>query len=503
MVNKLIVNDTTFESLNLKKYLPVIKNFYNQNNTSNQKDMQMFQNIMYFLNHIGKVYLSNFLTDEQVKRFVLEPKILSSLGNYYKKSKRTAIDINYVFESIKNKDLASLIGTTIHECSHYAEHLLYSKTSMETIQNDAFYNLSLKVEDSKKLFAELVGDVIVPILEKSHNIVFDPAMIKSDALKVVYYNAPFEKEARDLQEQALITLGELFAKKTDDQTTKIKILQNFFTNTKNQTGMGQIKKYDLDNSTTPILKLIKNLPAEDFVLMLDAIKKYADKFETSQYYETFDKNDFVRSKCYDYFLTYYISRMNEKQEKSFFKHLQKTNNLELLDHLDKVLLRYNNFNNNLKKLLKTKLFKDIITHEISLEEIINFGKIDLVKICAKQASLSGNLELIFEFVSRLEHGIVDCEEKNKYLSSGTFFNLVEDSLLTWKRVINFAITNRDFATAKKLVAQSKLAKSLAHFAALDKKWFDEIDTFANSIQEKIAKLTKIKYKPLKNCEFEK
>ena len=42
-------------------------------------------------------------------------------------------------------------------------------------------------------------------------------MIKSDALKVVYYNAPFEKEARDLQEQALITLGELFAKKTDDQ----------------------------------------------------------------------------------------------------------------------------------------------------------------------------------------------------------------------------------------------------------------------------------------------
>lgn len=503
MVNKLIINDTTFKSLNLKTYLPVIEKFYNQNSTSNQKDMQMFQNVMYLLNHIGKVYLSNFLTDEQVKRFVLEPKILSSLGNYYKKSKRTAIDINYVFESIKNKDLASLIGTTIHECSHYAEHLLYSKTSIETIQNDAFYNLSLKTEDGKKMFLNLIGDVIVPILEKSHNIVLDPEIIKSDALKIVYYSAPFEKEARDLQEQALITLGGLFAEKIDDQTTKIKVLQNFFTNTKNQTGLGQIKKYDLNNSTTQILKLIKDLPAEDFVLMLNAIKKYADSFEPNQHYEIFDKNDFVCSKCYDYFLTYYISRMNEKQEKSFFKYLQKTNNSDLLNHLDKVLLRYNSFNDNLKKMLKKKPFKDIITHETSLEEIINFGKIDLVKICAKEASLSGNLELIFEFVSRLEHGIVDGEEKHKYLSSGTFFNLVEDALLTWKRVINLAITNRDFITAKKLIAQSRLAKSLANFAALDKKWFEQIDTFANSIQEKIAKSTKIKYKPLKNCEFEK
>lgn len=500
-MGKLYINETTFKSLNLKKYLPVIEKFYNS--TSKPKDMQMFQDIMFFLNHIGKVYLSNFLTKEQVNRFILEPRILSSLGNYYKKSQRAAIDINYVFNSIKNKDLASLIGTTIHECSHYAEHLLYSKTSMETIQNDAFYNLSLKLEDSKKLFSDLVGEVIVPLLEKSHGIVLDPEIIKSDALKIVYYNAPFEKEARDLQEQSLITLGGLFAEKTDDKNTKIKLLQNFFTNTKNQTGMGQIKKYDLNNSTTQILKLVKDLPPENFVLMLDEIKKYANNFEKNPYYEIFDKNDFVLSKCHDYFLTYYISRMNEKQEKAFFKYLQKTNNLELLNHLDKVLLRYNIFNNNLKKLLKTKSFKDIITHEVSLEEIINFGKFELVKISAKEASFTGNLELIFEFVSRLENSVVDCEEKIKFLKSNEFFKLVEHSLLSWKNIINLAITNRDFITAKKLVAKSRLAKSLANFANLDKKWFDEIDNFACLAQEKIAKLTKIKYKPLKNCEFEK
>ena len=457
---KLDFKKDIFSKTNINPHLDFIENFYSAN--SEEPTPAEIRKTLNFLNFVSKEFLRNYLPDNMIKNYSISPKILSTLGNFNAKQKRTSIDIRYLSKSIQNNDLASLVGTAIHEACHFVQMFAHSSNSAQKISNSSFVDLELKFDEHNHLFKNVILHAVSPFFKKELDISFNKAQLLLMFSKLPYFYAPFEKEARNIQEQALISFGGVLSQNMNNSKTKISILKNFYSTGSNMTGMTQIMKRNLFESESNFLQKIKNLSFENFVKLLDSVSAYSKTFnEEKPFFNQLNKSEYISKNCYNYFLAFYISNLSKNQEKDFINFLKNSNNNFLLSRIDKLFLHYEEFNKNLKHTLKNNQVQDILNSSFSIENICSLGKLEHVKPFIKDLSRMGNLELINEVFTRLHSSLVDFEEKQMFLNSKEFSKIIERSLVCWEKIIELKVNNQCFDEAKQILFKHRLAKSLA------------------------------------------
>lgn len=327
--------ENVYDKKDFEQYANLITNIYSGKYIFDPETIIFeFKNL---LNHIAKKYLERYLPKKQLESFELsfQETNFSSTGTAGYTNTRTnevVISSECLHEYLKLRDIASPIGTTIHECSHLIQNLVQDSFSEINKPLNAYcFELQKWLEDDwyKNTYNNLVAKVVVPYINSINtNKKLKVGITKYLPSKILYTKDTIEVEAYTMQAHLQRRIGSILADLISNPSARDKLLSNFFSTKNNSSGQIQHFNHNVKTRNYDFVQALIDLEPKDFANLLPLIEEYSKQFncKTPTAIKSSKFSGFLKDDCTENFILIYKGHNSHEKFSEFLKEIKTLKN---------------------------------------------------------------------------------------------------------------------------------------------------------------------------------
>ena len=326
--------ENVYEKKDFEPYINLITNIYSGKHIFDQNTLSEFKNL---LNLIAKKYLERYLSKKQLEQFELsfqqtDFSNTGTAGYTNTNTNEVVISSECLYECLKIKDIATPIGTTIHECSHLIQNLAHNSFSeVNRPQNVYFFDLQQWFEDDwyKNTYNNLVAKVVVPYINSINtDKKLKVGTTKYLPSKILYTKDTIEVEAYTMQAHLQRRIGSILADLISNSLARDRMLSNFFSTRNNSSGQIQRFNHNVKTRKYDFVQALIDLKPKEFANLLPLIEEYSKQFncKTPTAIKSSRFSGFLKDDCTENFILIYKGHNSHEKFSEFLKEVKALKN---------------------------------------------------------------------------------------------------------------------------------------------------------------------------------